>query len=125
MDTMRRSIHLIYRTDGISPSLPVIYKAISPSELQHLPHTASGADLFLTNNIAANGQKPTISLTANHTRTPHSRMSGFISIQTLRRKSLWFVCFWEKLAILLIIALNIQYLSVSTGRWIKINCYSW
>lgn len=96
MDTMRRSVHLIDRTDGISPSLPVIYKAISSSELQHLPHTASGADMLLTNNIAANGPKPTVALTTDRTRTPHSRVSGFISIQTLRRKSLWFVCFWGK-----------------------------
>lgn len=55
---------------SIGLSLPVIYKAINNTELQLLPHTALGVDLLLSNNTAANGPEPDISLPADHT---HSR----------------------------------------------------
>lgn len=83
---------LIHSMDSISLSLPVIYKAINPSELQLLPHTAPGADLLLSNNTAANGPEPAISLPADHTHSTQPPLSGFIYIHYPWRKSLKFVC---------------------------------
>lgn len=48
---------------------PVIYKAVRASELQLLPHTAPGMGSLLSNNTAANGPEPAISLPEDYTHT--------------------------------------------------------